>query len=326
MSGLTGVVAPGWAPRRGDALPTSDATPLLAHDHRFSEGSEPEPDAEEEGVTGGRSAPARWPERGLAGLATAGLAAWVVANLVPSAPLAPLAAAVLAGIVVAALPRLGWLAFVFAVVVWLSFAGRTGAALVVGLGGVLPALLVPWRATAWGLPVAAPALGAIGLAGAWPALAGRGRGPLTRAALGAVGWVWTALGTALSGATLYLPAAPGTPPAGQWPASVGATLHHVLTPLVSSGALAPALVWAAAAMVLPWLVRGRRLALDFVLASAWAAGLVAATYTSIRMVHGSLSGAPVRGAVIGGVAAFALALAPSVLQSSRAGRFFARVP
>jgi hypothetical protein len=107
---------------------------------------------------------------------------------------------------------------------------------------------------------------------------------------------------------------------------VGATLHHVLTPLVSSGALAPALVWAAAAMVLPWLVRGRRLALDFVLASAWAAGLVAATYTSIRMVHGSLSGAPVRGAVIGGVAAFALALAPSVLQSSRAGRFFARVP
>jgi hypothetical protein len=326
MSDLTGVVAPVWTPRRGEPLAASEAAPLLARDHPFREDPAPEADAEEEGITGRRGAPARWPERGLAASAAAGLAAWLVANLVPSAPLAPLVAAVLVGVVVAALPRLGWLAFVFAVVVWLSFEGRTGAALVVGLGGLLPALLVPWRGTAWGLPVAAPALGAIGLAGAWPALAARARGPLTRAALGAIGWVWTALGTALSGATLYLRPPPGTPPAGQWPASVGATLHHVLTPLVSSGALAPALVWAGAAVVLPWLVRGRRLALDFVFASAWAAGLVAATYTSIRMVHGSLAGAPVRGAVIGGVAAFALALAPSILQSSRAGRFLARIP
>jgi hypothetical protein len=271
-------------------------------------------------------APARWPERGLAAIATAGLAAWLIGTLLPSAPLAPLAVAVLAGILVAALPQVGWLAFVFATGVWLSFAGRTGAAIVVELGGVLSALLMPLRGTAWGLPVGAPGLGAIGLAGAWPALAGRARGPLTRAALGAVGWVWTALGTALSGVDLYLRSPPGTPAPGQWPASVGATVHHVLAPLISSGSLAPALVWAGAAVVLPWLIRGRHLAVDFVLASAWAAGLVAATYTSLRMVHGSAAGAPLRGAVLGGVAAFACALAPSILQTSRARRVFARVP
>ncbi|MDQ6778767.1 MAG: hypothetical protein M3071_21655, partial [Actinomycetota bacterium] len=152
------------------------------------------------------------------------------------------------------------------------------------------------------------------------------RGPLTRAALGAVGWVWTALATALSGTTLYLRAPPGTPPPGEWPASVGATVHHLLTPLVTSGALVPALVWAGAAVILPWLVSGRRLAVDFVLASAWAAGLVAATEAALRMVHGSLAGAPLRGAVLGGVAAFAIALAPSILRTSRAGWVFARVP
>ncbi|HWF73306.1 MAG TPA: serine/threonine-protein kinase, partial [Solirubrobacteraceae bacterium] len=345
MSQVTGVVAPLWAPRReevGDPFADDEAT---APEYRERAGllerlglrerpglcerpdGDPDPDLAAEDEAGRRlSAPARWPERGLAALAAAGLAAWVVANLLPSASLAPLVVAVLVAILVAALPRVGWLAFVFAAAVWLSFAGRTGAAVVLALGGVLPALLVPWRGTVWGLPAAAPALGAVGLAGAWPALAGRGRGPVTRAALGAVGWVWTALGTALSGTTLYLRAPPGTPPPGQWPASVGATVHHVLAPLLSSGALAPALVWAAGAVVLPWLVRGRRPAVDFVLAAAWAAGLVAATYSVLGTVHGSLAGAPVRGAVLGGVGAFVIALAPSVLRSSRAGRVFARVP
>ncbi|HWF35876.1 MAG TPA: serine/threonine-protein kinase [Solirubrobacteraceae bacterium] len=321
MSDETGVVAPVWTPRRtrdaeGDSEGPSAAA--LARDDEPRDADDP--------ATARHPAPVRWPERGLAGLAAGGLAAWLVANLAPTVPLAPLAVAVLAGIVVAALPRLGWAAFVVAVAVWLSFAERTGAALLVILGGLLPAVLMPWRGSAWGLSAGAPALGVVALAGAWPALAGRARGPLTRAALGAVGWTWTALGTALSGTTVYLRAPPGTPPPGQWPASVGATLHHVLAPLLSSGALAPAVVWAGAAVILPWLVSGRRLALDFVLASAWAAGLVAATYASLGMVHSSLAGAPVRGAVMGGVAAFALALAPSVLRTYRAGRFFARVP
>ncbi|MDQ6805591.1 MAG: hypothetical protein M3065_11635, partial [Actinomycetota bacterium] len=138
--------------------------------------------------------------------------------------------------------------------------------------------------------------------------------------------VWTALGTTLSGTTLYLRAPPGMPSPGQWPSSVGATFHRVLEPLVTSGALAPALVWAVAAVILPWLARGRRVAVDFVLASAWAAGLVAATYSVLRMVHGPLAGAPLRGAVVGGVGALGIALAPSILRTSRVGRVFPRVP
>jgi hypothetical protein len=100
----------------------------------------------------------------------------------------------------------------------------------------------------------------------------------------------------------------------------------VLAPLVSSGALAPALVWAGAAAVLPWVVRGRSLAADFVLASAWASGLVAGTYSSLRMVHGSLAGATLHDAALGGVSAFAIALAPSIARTCRTGRAFARVP
>ena len=79
-------------------------------------------------------------------------------------------------------------------------------------------------------------------------------------------------------------------------------------------------------MILPWLVRGRLLAVDFVLASAWAAGLVAATYSALRLVHGALAGATLHGAVLGGVAAFAIVLVPSMSRTLRAGRVSARVP
>ena len=83
---------------------------------------------------------------------------------------------------------------------------------------------------------------------------------------------------------------------------------------------------AGAAVILPWLVRGRLLAVDFVLASAWAAGLVAATYSALRLVHGALAGATLHGAVLGGVAAFAIVLVPSMSRTLRAGRVSARVP
>jgi hypothetical protein len=324
MSDSQGVVAPLWRPTGSYGLgraapgPPSPKHPQHPEDPAGAE-------AELESPPPRASGPARWPERGVAAIATAALAAWLIATLLPRSPLAPFAVALMAGTLVAALPRVGWVIFVVAVAVWLSLEGRTGAAIVVAIGGILAPLLAPWRGTAWSLPAGAPALGAIGLAGAWPALAGRARGAPTRAALGAAGWAWTVLGTALSGADLYLRAPPGSPPPAQWTPSAGATVHHVLEPLISSGALAPAVVWAAAAVILPWLVRGRRVAVDFVLASAWAAGLVAATYASLRMVHGSLAGATLDHAAFGGVAAFAIALAPSVLRTYRARRVSAQV-
>ena len=109
-----------------------------------------------------------------------------------------------------------------------------------------------------------------------------------------------------------------------------ATIDHLLSPLLSSGVLAPALVWALAAVVLPWLVRGGSLPLDALRVLAWAAIVVAGTGAAMAAVHGSdVSGAP-PSAVIGAAAAAAVALAPSLLEMWRAAlrssRPGARVP
>jgi hypothetical protein len=62
------------------------------------------------------------------------------------------------------------------------------------------------------------------------------------------------------------------PPAG-CEAAARRGLEDVAWPIASSGAALLAVLWAAAALVLPWLVRGRSLALDVVTAAAWAAAL-----------------------------------------------------
>ena len=324
-SDSAGVVAPIWRPTRAETVEPWSELDTPARPAAESDGltNDPSPAAEPELVD---ARTARWPERGLAALATAGLVAWLVARLIPSSPVAPFAVALLAATLVAALPRVGWFVVVSGAATWLSIEGRTGAGVVVVLGGLLPPLLGPRRGTAWALPAGALALGAAGLAGAWPALAARRRGVWARAALGAAGWTWTLLGTALSGVDLYLQAAPGSPPSSEWTRSAGDTVRRVLEPLISSGALAPAVVWAGAAVILPWIVRGRSLAVDFVLASAWASGLVAATYAALRVAHGSLARAPLPDAVLGGVAAFAIAIAPSVVRTCRMSRASAGVP
>jgi hypothetical protein len=73
---------------------------------------------------------------------------------------------------------------------------------------------------------------------------------------------------------------------------------------VTSGALLYAALWAAAALILPWLVRGRWLAVDIVAASAWAATLGAATVA----VADSIGGPEPRPAPAGAGAAGLIAL------------------
>jgi hypothetical protein len=185
----------------------------------------------------------------------------------------------------------------------------------------LPLVLSPAAAVTWPLSAGAPALGLVGLAGAWPAVAARARTAWARAALGAIGWVWLLLATAIAGKALYLTRVPGvalTPPPQSWMSSPSATVDHLLSPLVSSGVLAPALVWALAAIVLPWLVRGGSLLLDALRVLAWAAIVVAGTGAAMAAVHGSdVMGAP-PSALIGAAAAAAVALAPSLLEMWRA--------
>jgi hypothetical protein len=195
--------------------------------------------------------------RAFAGLSGAALAWWACDALpvdltLGGAVTAPQTAAVAAaaGIAVALLPRLGWLAAVAALAIVL---GPERTTLVVLAAAAPVVLLVPRHGALWSLPAAAPALGALGIAGAYPALAGQARTLPARAILGALGAWWLGL------------------------ADVVTDPRPDLAALTDPMTLALAALWAAAAAVLPLLVRGHSPGIDALAAAAWAAALAAAT-------------------------------------------------
>ena len=161
--------------------------------------------------------PVPWPRRGLAGVAAAALTAWLARRVPGASPLPGLMLACLAGVVVAALPRIGWLATTAAVAGSLAAHSRPGAALVVLAAGLIPAVLAPRDGASWPLAAAGPALAAIGLATAWPALAGFASTARRRIVLAATGWLWIALSRQGLVAT----------------ATLHDATHHLIAPLVS---------------------------------------------------------------------------------------------
>jgi hypothetical protein len=80
----------------------------------------------------------------------------------------------------------------------------------------------------------------------------------------------------------------------------------VIAPLLTSGALLYAVLWALAAVLLPWLVRGRWLAADLVAASIWAAALGASTVAIAQWIDAPEPRGPVLGAALAGVIAVAV--------------------
>jgi eukaryotic-like serine/threonine-protein kinase len=246
-----------------------------------------------------------WLQRLLAAAATAMIAAWLTATAFGSPLLAPAAAALIAALVVSALPRIGWLALTLTAAAALTADGRPGTALVFVLGALVPVALLPRRASHWPLAAAAPALGAVTLAGAWPALAALDPHVLRRAMLGAVGWIWLALAGLLQGHGLYTELPRGISHAAG--PSLEQTVRHALWPLLHSGVLAPAVAWAAAAAVLPWIIRGP-VAVRVVLVTVWSAALASATTTTLRLFHAGVAarpGAVALGAIAGGLLALA---------------------
>jgi hypothetical protein len=260
-----------------------------------------------------------WVDRGLAAAAAAAFASWTATRLLAPSPVPAAVATLIAAAAVLLLPRLGWLALTGALCAGALVRGHDGAALVIAIAALAPVLLLPVRPSAWPLSAAAPALGLIGVAGAWPALASRAPGTVQRAALGAIGWVWLLLGSAVLGPAhvLYLPHVPGLPPPAAWIGSLAQTTGHLLPALVKSGVLAPAVVWALAAVTAPWLVRGRSLVLDVVRVLAWSGLVVGATSAAVAAVHGTdvVGAAPT--AVLGAVVCAAVALAPRGANSWR---------
>lgn len=191
----------------------------------------------------------------LAALSAATATAWFAGGVLSPSPVLPAVAVLATGLAVAVLPRVAWLLLAVSGALLLVTQGSSGGAIVL-LAAVIPTVVLlfrqPGRAS---LPAVVPALALVGLAGAWPALAGRASTAWERMVLGAAGWLWLVVGGFLSGQMTYVRPSPPIPPPRAWMPSLDGAVHQALHPLLYSGILAPALVWAAGALVLPVIAR-----------------------------------------------------------------------
>lgn len=217
--------------------------------------------------------------RGAAALGAGALAFAATALLGPAPPLSPVAATGAAAVACLVLPRAGWLLGSGAIVVWLAVAAPGLALLVLLALAPVPVLLRRAPPAAWSAPVLALGLGAVGAAGGWVALAGQAPRSWHRAALGALGAWWLLLVEPAASRVLLLGSAPGTTPRGAWDGSFTRVAGDVVTPLATQGGLLLALVWAAGALMLPFLVRGRTLLGDVLGAVVWSSAIAVGSLT-----------------------------------------------
>jgi eukaryotic-like serine/threonine-protein kinase len=214
-----------------------------------------------------------------AGIALLGMLALIVTG----APAPVVLAALVPGVLALGRPRPAFALQLALLVLWLlAGAGEPGtAALVLALG--LPLLAPAIEPEAIPLPGVAPILGLAGLGPVYPALAGLTRGAAGRALLGGVGYLWLAAWEELAHRALLL--GPVADPPAHWKGSASTAFSDVVSPLLDPAVLGPACAFAAAALVLPLLVRGRTPLLDALGALIWAAGLISA----LRLVGGGSS-------------------------------------
>ena len=154
-----------------------------------------------------------------------------VATLPPGVPARPLAILLALG----AVALLG------------SLAGLPGLAIVAGLL-LAPAALVLNRVRDWLLPALAPALGLIGAAPAFLAVAARRERAAERAALAGLAWVWTGVAGELLGRALGVPIGAGD--VAGWASSGPIAIDGMVAPLLSPTAIAIALTWIGGAVLL----------------------------------------------------------------------------
>jgi hypothetical protein len=240
-----------------------------------------------------------------AGAALGGLVLAALLTLGPEPPFSAALAAAAAALLTALLPRAGWIVAAACVCAWLASpgAGREGTALLLAAALLPVPLLLPRAGALWSMPALAPLLGVVGLAPAFLGAAGLVRGSLRRAALAAAGFLWLAVAEVLTGKSLLFGAPNSVLPRADWQGSIGEAASHAVGPLVSSPALAPALVWAGFAALLPLVVRGRFLPLDFVAAGAWAAALVVAQSGLASLLASVTALEQPRGGSVGPIAA-----------------------
>src|SRR3954452_6753919 len=158
--------------------------------------------------------PPRIMERIGAGVAAGGLVLGCLLTLGPDPTFSPFAAAGLAALATAVLPRVGWLLSVIGLCAWLVSpeADRQGTALVVAAAAAPVPFLLPRAGVLWSVPVIAPILGTIALAPAFIGVAALASTPARRAGLAAAGLWWVVVGEVLTGRALLFGAPDGALP------------------------------------------------------------------------------------------------------------------
>jgi len=258
-----------------------------------------------------------------AGVAAGVLVLAALEGLAPAPPVSSAAAAGAAALLVALLPRIGWLAAALGICAWLASpdVDRLGTALVLAVALAPVPLLLPRAGLLWSVPGLAPVLGVVGLAPMFVGVAALASTGWRRLGVGAAGFLWLAVAEAITGRDLLFGVAEGTLEREAWETSAVDAASDALGPLLTSPALAPAAVWAAFAVVLGTAVRGRWAALDLLLGAAWVVGLVfahgalgdlLAATTALEDARGAVAGA-----ALGGLVAVTAALiAPPAPQAA----------
>ncbi|HEV3379104.1 MAG TPA: serine/threonine-protein kinase [Thermoleophilaceae bacterium] len=256
-----------------------------------------------------------------AGLLAGAVALGAIETLGPEPTFSPVAAAAAAALAVGLLPRIGWLLAAAGLCAWLVSpdADRQGTALVIAAAAAPIPFLLPRAGLLWSLPVLAPLLGTVALGPVFVGVAALAPTVLRRAGLAAAGFLWLAIGELLAGESLLFGVPDGALSRGDWEGSISAAASDALGPLVSSPALAPAAVWAAFAVLLPLLVRGRWLTVDIAGAVLWVVGVIAAHIALGDMLAATTVLDEARGAAAGAVGAALVVLAVSQLAAPADG-------
>lgn len=252
-------------------------------------------------------------------VAAAAAAALVVASMlalepVASGPQLPLLwVAICAVLAVALLPRVGALLVAAALSAFFAVAGVPGWAVLLWAALVPTVLLLPRDPTTWLLPFLAPLLALVSLALAFPAFAGFRVSAKERAALAGLGFWWLALAEPVAKSRLLFGELPLP---DNWAASAAAA-GEVVIAIIGQGIPLVALVWAAAAWILPSIMATRLVAVQLATAVVWAVALTAASVLLAGALNWPLQ-MPQSGVLVAGSALAALvALAAATLRENR---------